>query len=113
MHHCEHGFAPSHLGWLIAAGVVVALLLVLAFVFGRSRRPGGVPGGEDSNLDPLEDEILGVLRETGESLSQAEITDILSMDPDDVAEASRHLESRDLIRREWCSGRQTYMVTLA
>lgn len=113
MNHRGHGFGPAGWGWLIAAGVVVVLVLIAAFVYWRVRQPDGLSRNERRNLDPTEAEILAMLRQTGRPLSQAEIADILSMDAEDIAEAAQHLEARDLIRRQWSSEQQTYIITPA
>ena len=111
MNHHGRGFGPAEWGWLVAAGVVV--LLIAAFVYRRVRQPDGLSRTERRDLNPTEAEILAMLRQTGRPLSQAEVADTLSMDAADVAEAAQHLEARDLIRRQWSSERQAYIITPA
>jgi len=113
MNHRGHGFGPAEWSWLIAAGVAVALLLIVAFVYWRMRQPDGLSRAERRDLDPTETEILAMLRQTGRPLSQAEVADTLSMDADDIAEAAQHLEARNLIRRQWSAERQAYIITPA
>ena len=49
----------------------------------------------------------------GRPVSQARIAEMMSVDCEDVAEAVQALEECGLIRREWSSEHQAYMVTSA
>jgi len=113
VNHHGQGFSPAGWGWLIAAGVVVVLALIAAFVYRHVRQPDGLSRAERRGLDPTVAEILAMLRQTGRPLSQAAVADTLSMDPDDIAEAVQHLEARGMIRRQWSSERQAYIITPA
>jgi len=88
------------LGWLVVIGVVLVVALVAILVNYRSRQPDGVSRGERRDLQPMEAEILAMLRQTDRPVARSEIGEMVLMDPDDSAAAVQDLEARGLNGRE-------------
>ncbi len=110
MFHRGHSAAHLGWGWFIVAGFILLVLVVTGFVYLRLRQSDGLSRSERRQLGPMEAEILAMLRQTGRPLGQSEIGQSMGMDVDDIAEAMHFLEGGGLVRREWSSDRQTYLV---
>lgn len=110
MNHHGHGFGPQFGIWLVlGAGLLVVVIVALLLYF-RGRQPDGLSRSERRGLDPMQTEILAMLRQNGGPVAQSEIGETVPMDSDEIANALRELEDRNLVRREWSSEKQVYMV---
>src|SRR3990172_2640169 len=113
MTHRGHGLGLGAWGWLLVGAMVLLVVAVAVAVYFRGRQPDGLSRAERRKLGPMTPEILAIVRQTGRPASQAELAELVSMDADDIAKAVQDLESRGLVRREWSSEQQTYLVTPA
>jgi len=112
MNHHGPGGGLGGLGWLILAGIAVLVLLFAFFVHFRIRQSDGLSRSERRRLDPMEAEILAMLRQTGRPMAQSQVGDLTSADVEDVARAAQRLEAKGLVRRAWSSEQQTYLLSL-
>jgi DNA-binding MarR family transcriptional regulator len=110
MNQHGHSFGPLFGIWLVlGAGLLIVVTVGLLLYF-RGRQPNGLSRSERRGLDPMQAEILAMLRQNGGPIAQSEIGETVPMDSDDMANALRELEQRNLVRREWSSEKQVYMV---
>jgi len=111
MNHQGHGASFGTWGWLVLAGTVLLVLLLAALAYSRVRQSDGLSRSERRELDPMEAEILAILRQTGGPMAQSGVGELILADSDDIAQAVHGLEARGLVQREWSSQQQTYMLS--
>ena len=111
-HHATLAIDPWMLG--IAVIVLIALVAGIFWLLHRNRvASDGLSPVERKSLPYLEKEILSMLRQHGGSLMQDEIVDTLPGDFEELVEAIRAMEVKDLINREWRKDQGTYSVSVA
>ncbi len=83
MNHSGHGLGAW--GLLLVGGLVLcAVVVAIAFHF-RGRQADGLSRTERRELGPMRAEILAIVRQTGQPVSQARVAEMMSMDCEDVA----------------------------
>jgi uncharacterized membrane protein len=110
INHHGHGFGPPFGIWLVLGGILLLVVIVALLLYFRSRQPDGLSRTERRQLDPVQAEILAMIRQNGGPLAQSEIGETVPMDTDEIANALRKLEERGLVRREWNGEKQVYMI---
>jgi DNA-binding MarR family transcriptional regulator len=68
---------------------------------------------ERKALSSEQKEILSMVRQKGEPVTQIEIVDNISGDLEYVAQILKNMEARGLIRREWDPEKRTYLISSA
>ncbi len=116
MHHYHSG-AGEFLGgfpiWIILIGFIV-LVVLIGIHFQRKRlRSDYLKSEERKTLDDMEIEIVKLIRQTGKPMRQSEICDFIPLEPDEIADYLSSLQDKKLIKREWLSDEQVYLVKLA
>jgi len=110
MNHHGHGFGSPFGIWLVLGGILLVVVIVALLLYFRGRQPDGLSRSERRELDPMQAGILAMLRQNGGPVAQSQIGEAVPMDSDETANALRELENRGLVRREWNSEKQSYMV---
>lgn len=113
MNHHGHGLGPPFWIWLVLAGVLVVVVIVALLSYFRGRPPDGLSRLERRELDPMQAEILAMLRQNGGPILQTELADTLPYDIEEIAGMLKELESKGLILREWKSEQGTYEIIAA
>jgi len=100
-------------GWLLPVAILagIALLAVLVWVLSRqSAAEGGsrsAPGAVEGNLDG---QVMAMLHQSGEPLSQLRIAANLDLPVQRVAGVLKDLEDQGQITRRWEAEEYTYSV---
>lgn len=113
MNHHGHGIGPPFWIWLVVGGILLIVVIVVLLSYFRGRQSDGLSRAERRELNPVQVEILALIRQNGGPLLQSELSDILPYDVDQIAEILKELESKGLIRRQWKSEQQTYEINPA
>lgn len=113
MNHHEHGLGSPFWMWLILGGVLLIVIMGALLIYFRGRQSDGVSRTERRQLDPVQAEILALVRQNGGPLLQTEFAETLPYDVEEIAGLLKDLESKNLIRREWISEQGTYQITAA
>jgi uncharacterized membrane protein len=96
---------------LFIAGIIVIVVLLVWFIHRRTAASDGLTEKERKQLPSEQKEILSMLRQHGGPMLQTDLANLLPYDIEEIAEALKDLESRDLIRREWKTDNKTYKIT--
>ena len=100
--------------WIIIViiGAVILLIGILIwFIHRKTVSSDGLTPDERKTLPLEQKEILSMVRQKGEPLSQIEIVDIISGDLEYVVEILKNMEAKGLIRRKWDSEKGTYLIS--
>ena len=111
MNHHGHGFGPPFWLWPILGGVLLLIVIVALLSLFRGRQSDGLSRKERRELDPMQAEILSLIRQHGSPMLQTELVDMMLYDLEDIAEVLKEMESKDLILRTWKSEQETYEIT--
>ena len=111
---------PTHHGtggvdaWIIIVIIVTVVFFIgilIWFINRKTVSSDGLTPDERKTLPSEQKEILSMVRQKGEPLSQIEIVDIISGDLEYVVEILKNMEAKSLIRREWDSEKGTYLIS--
>ncbi len=115
MHH--HSRAGEFLGgfpiWIIVIGFILLLVLIGIYFHRKQLQSDYLTPEERKTLNNMEIEILKLIRQTGKPMRQSEICDFIPLEPDEIADYLSSLQDKKLIKREWLSDEQVYLVKLA
>ena len=111
MNHHRYGLDSGFGIWLILGGALLILVVVALLSYFRGRQSDGLSRTERRELDPIQTEILAMVRQKGGTMLQTKLADTLPYDVEEIAGMLKELESRNLICREWKSEKGTYEIT--
>jgi hypothetical protein len=110
-------FIPvSNINWaiLVLSVIFVAFFVILILIviyYHRKRIQSDYLAPEERNtLGAMETEILKLIRQTGKSMRQSEICDLIPLEPVEIANFLSSLQDKKLIKREWLSDERVYLV---
>ena len=113
MHH-HHSRAGEILGgfpiWIIFVAFIVILVLIVIYYHRKRIQSDYLAPEERNTLGAMETEILKLIRQTGKSMRQSEICDLIPLEPVEIANFLSSLQDKKLIKREWLSDEQVYLI---
>jgi len=114
MHNHPHSNAGEFLGgfpiWIIVIGFIVLVVLIGIYFHRKRVQSDYLTSEERKKYDGMEIEILRLIRQTGKPMRQSEICDLIPLEPDEIADYLSSLQDKKLIKREWLSDEQVYLV---
>jgi DNA-binding MarR family transcriptional regulator len=95
---------------LVAAMGVIAIVVLLVLLRRYPAEQEGPTSAEWKALDDGETRVLAMLRQVGGPIGLSELSEAVSMSPDDVTNLLDELEGRKLIKWQFDSERKAYFV---
>jgi len=106
----NHIFQASGLSpWLVVA-LLTTLAGLIGYLIRNYRRGTNNLNRREEALPWEESAVLALGRQYGGTMLQTELSEMLPMDPDQVATALKSLETRKLVERHWNVERKTFEV---
>lgn len=110
IHHASGGTDS----WIIILIIGVAVVLIGILIWLISRKTvssDGLKPAERKVLPSEQKEILSMVRQKGEPISQIEIVDMTSGGPEYAIEILKEMEDKGVIKRTWDSEKNTYLIS--
>jgi len=111
-HHAAGGI-DSWIIFVIIGSVILLIGILIWFISRKTLSSDGLTPNERKALSSEQKEILSMVRQKGEPVTQIEIVDNISGDLEYVAQILKNMEARGLIRREWDPEKRTYLISSA
>lgn len=97
-HHAAGGI-DSWIIFVVIGAIILLIGILIWFISRKTVSSDGLTPNERKKLSSEQKEILSMVRQKGEPITQIEIVDIISGDLEYVVEILKNMEAQGLIRR--------------
>jgi len=109
-HHAAGGI-DSLIIFVVIGAIILLIGILIWFISRKTVSSDGLTPNERKALSSEQKEILSMVRQKGEPITQIEIVDIISGGLEYVVEILKEMEAKNLVRREWNSQKGTYLIS--
>ncbi len=96
--------------WISLVAFFVILILIVIYYHRKRIQSDYLAPEERYTLGAMATEILKLIRQTERPMRQSEICDSIPLEPVEIANFLSSLQDKKLIKSEWLSDEQVYLV---